>query len=101
MSDSLFRLAEKVELYLGKLHNIAAHVQINSARTIWLEAHRSFQTARCEVRRRRADRLRTQLLTLAKASDELCTLAAQHKDFQEVCAEARQAINAFRAALGD
>ena len=101
MSDTPFELAEKVELYLGKLHNIAAHVQINSARTIWLEAHRSFQTARCEVRRRRADRLHAQLLTLAKTSDELCTLAAQNQNFQEVCAEARQAIDALKAILGD
>lgn len=99
MNNLAFKCAEEVEKYLGHLHNVAMKVQIGAARTIWLKAHRAFQTARCETRRRRADRLTTQLQILAQSSKELCDLAEESKQFPEVCAAARRAIDNLTRAL--
>lgn len=99
MPSDTFELAEKVEAGLGSLHNIAMKVQIGAARTIWLKAHRAFQTARCEIRRRRADKLRIQLEILAKSSKELCELAEESGKFPEVCKAARHSIEELCSAL--
>jgi hypothetical protein len=101
MTYPIFEHAEDVEKYLGHLHNIAAKVQIGSARTIWLKAHRAFQTARCETRRRREDKLIAQLQLLAINSEELCKLAEQTGSFPEICEAARRAIDGLVSALNE
>ena len=101
MNLTPFECAQEVEKYLGHLHNIAIKVQIGPARTIWLKAHRAFQTARCETRRGRVDKLDAQLQILAENSDKLCELAEQTKQFPDTCTAARRAITKFRDALDE
>lgn len=99
MRFPIFKRAEDIERHLGSLHNLAAKVQIGPARAIWLKAHRAFQTARCEIRRRRADKLRIQLEILAKSSKELCELAEESGQFPDVCKTARHSIEELCSAL--
>jgi len=101
MRFPIFKRAEDVERHLGSLHNLAAKVQIGAARAIWLKAHRAFQTARCETRRRRADKLISQLKILAENSKQLCDLAEQNGKFPEVCEAARCAIDNLNCALDE
>lgn len=101
MKNKLFEQAEEVEVYLGRLHNIASKVQIGAARAIWLKAHRAFQTARCEIRRRRAEKMLMQLNILVESSLELCDLAKESGQFPEICAAANCAITALRSKLDE
>jgi len=96
-AELAFSYAEKIDLALGNLHNIGVKVNLQQTRRAYLDTKRSFQTARCERRRRR--NFTKNLEAFVLTSKKLCELAEKAGEHPEIPLSVKASINAMDAAL--